>query len=274
MRLPRRPLFWILAIACLPVIAYALLLLTTRPRGDRLWADDQARAATVETKGNLVIVHDLRDFQYVGTTKVVQQFRDQTYDADKIMDVSFLTSPFKTLPSAAHTFFSFRFDSGQTLAVSVEARREKDEAYSTWKGALRQYELLYVWGTERDLVRLRAVAREDKIEMFKTALTPAQGKALLLALARQSEQARTSPRFYNTLVSNCTTEAFRALNAALGTSLPTWGTRMILSAKTPETLAEAGLIKDTIDHAKADKTATIRSISNDAKFSERLRQAN
>ncbi len=274
MHLLRRPLAWILAIVLIPVIAYAALLLVTHPRSDRQWAGDHLKAAAVETKGNQLVVRDLRDFQYMANGKVTARFRDQTYDMSKLLDVWFVSSPFKDLPSAAHTFFTFRFSDGNALAVSVEARREVGEDYSVWKGMLRQYELLYVWGTERDLLRLRAVARGDTVQLFKTSMTPAQGKAFLTALAAQSEAARTVPRFYNSLSANCTTEMFRAVNSSLNTSLPMWGTAMIFSAKTPESLMKAGLIQGPVDYAKSDITDRLRTISNDARFSERLRQTN
>jgi hypothetical protein len=273
MRLPRHPVRWILAIVIgLPLAAWILLVLFTRPRADRDWANDQTRAATVTVSGTGLTVRDLRDFQYVDTTSVVEQYKNASFDLDEIADVWFVTSPFKTMPSVAHSFFSVRFTDGRTIAVSIEARRERGEQYSTWKGLLRRYELLYVWGTERDLLRLRAVARQDSVEMYKTTLSPEQGKALVVDLAMQSEKARTKPTFYNTLTQNCTTESFAALRTAIGRAPLSWDRRMIFSSSTPEMLQELALIAEPIDHAKADVTERIRKTSNDDLFSERLRQ--
>ena len=47
------------------------------------------------------------------------------------------------------------------MAVSVEIRKEKGESFSPWRGLLREYELMYVVGDERDVIRLRTNYRRD-----------------------------------------------------------------------------------------------------------------
>ena len=58
----------------------------------------------------------------------------------------------------AHAFVSFGFDDGGYVAISVEARREAGETYSPARGLMKQFEIMYVVGDERDLIGLR-VAR-------------------------------------------------------------------------------------------------------------------
>ena len=66
-------------------------------------------------------------------------------------------------PAIAHVFLSFGFGD-EHLAVSIEARKERTEGYTTLGGFFRQYELVYVVGDERDLVRLRTNYRKDPPE--------------------------------------------------------------------------------------------------------------
>src|SRR6185503_17046902 len=67
-------------------------------------------------------------------------------------------------PAVAHIMLSFEFAVDEHLAISIEARKEKGEGYSTVNGFFRQYELYYVVADERDLIRLRTNYRKDPPE--------------------------------------------------------------------------------------------------------------
>ena len=45
-------------------------------------------------------------------------------------------------PHIAHIFLSFDFSDQGHLAISIEARKPRDEGFSTVKGFFRQYELV------------------------------------------------------------------------------------------------------------------------------------
>jgi hypothetical protein len=53
-----------------------------------------------------------------------------------------------------HTFVSFDFGPDGYVCISIETRTTKGQAYSAIAGLYRQYELYYVIGDERDIVRL------------------------------------------------------------------------------------------------------------------------
>ena len=72
----------------------------------------------------------------------------------------------------AHTLVSFGFDDGQYLAVSVEARRQDWQSYSPLWGLFRSYELMFVLGDERDLVRLRTNIRRERVYLYRVASAP------------------------------------------------------------------------------------------------------
>ena len=48
---------------------------------------------------------------------------------------------------------SFGFQEKDFVAFSIETRKEIGEEYSTTKGFFKQYELIYIAGDERDLIR-------------------------------------------------------------------------------------------------------------------------
>lgn len=68
----------------------------------------------------------------------------------------FTIAPFYSFEGVAHTYFVFDFQDQQPVAVSVESRRERGEGYDSIHGLFNEYELMYIWGTERDFTGRRA----------------------------------------------------------------------------------------------------------------------
>ncbi|MEO0850611.1 MAG: DUF4105 domain-containing protein, partial [Pseudomonadota bacterium] len=64
--------------------------------------------------------------------------------------------------------------SPQTISVSVEARKEAGEPYSAILGALRAYELSYIWSTEKDVLSRIAVKLDHQLFAYKLNLTDEQ----------------------------------------------------------------------------------------------------
>ena len=145
---------------------------TWAPSNYRTWIPAQAVLATAELRGDSLTVRNIRNSQYLNADDYVVRYHDKTFDLRKLRSVDFVTVPFQDSPTLAHTMLSFGFDDGDFLAVSVEARYEEGETYSPVKGALRQYELIYVVADERDVIVLRAKHRKDDVYLYRTRATP------------------------------------------------------------------------------------------------------
>lgn len=188
---------------------------TERPSHERAWVPEQAVLPRVTFRGDTVEVAHLRAFRHTSDSTFDARRETQTYDLRTVETVWYVLSPFNPdWRGPAHSFLSFGFADGRYLAVSVEARREAGEAYSTVKGALRQYELIVVLGDERDLVGLRAVTWDDPVYLYPGRATPAQARTILEALLRRAAAVEARPEFYHTLTNNCTTNLLDAVNAA------------------------------------------------------------
>jgi len=124
------------------------------PRADRDWQPDVARVATADIDGDVVTIHNVRDFDYRSDTDFTERWEDRTYDLSRLGGVDLFMS-FWGPTLLAHTIVSWEFDDGRHLAVSIETRKERGEVYSALRGFFRQYELYYVVADERDVVRLR-----------------------------------------------------------------------------------------------------------------------
>jgi uncharacterized protein DUF4105 len=214
---------WIalLSLAGVLLLAYAALRMTTRPTHARAWRPEQALLPQVTLEGSRAHVRNVRDFAFRSATDFTPAYRERTYDLDKLRRVWFVLSPFsRDWRGPAHTFLSFEFADSQFVSISVEARREAEEKYSVWKGALRQYELMYVIAEERDVIGVRAITQDDPVYLYPARATPRQARALFVAMLRRAQQIEREPVFYNTLTNNCTTNILDPLNQLLDNDIP------------------------------------------------------
>ncbi|MES2471140.1 MAG: DUF4105 domain-containing protein [Patescibacteria group bacterium] len=193
---------WIILVL---VLFYILTTLVIRPSNDRAWNLDQEILPYAEVHGNLVNVHNIRNFTYASTTDYVPAYYDKVFDLSKLKRVYYVVEPFTDFVGAAHTFLSFEFEGDNFVAVSVEIRKEKGESFSALKGLFRQYELMYVIADERDVVKLRSNYRKDLVYVYPVKASPEDGKKLFLDIIERVNGLRYEPEFYNTLTNTCTT---------------------------------------------------------------------
>lgn len=201
-----------LVLICTLLPGGACSLIGGKPSNLRDWSPDQGVLPYAEVFGDLVHVHNVRDCKYLTADSYVVDYYDKTYDLRALRTVDFIVVPFRGMPALAHTMLSFGFDGEEYLAVSVEIRREKGEKYEFLRGILNQYELMYVLGDERDLVKLRSNYRGDDVYLYHTRATPEQARAFFLDVAQRVNQLRDQPEFYNTFTNNCTTNLMHHVN--------------------------------------------------------------
>lgn len=186
------------------ILAWLILVLVVQPSNRRDWSPDQSRLATATVTGDRLRVSNVRHASYRSTVDYELRWENRQYSLSKLASVWFVVEPFSDWRGPAHTFLSFGFDDGQYLAISVEIRKERGESYSPWLGLLRQYELIYTIGDERDLIGLRAIHRRDQVYLYPIRTSQENRRALLLAMLARANALAEQPEFYNTLTSTCT----------------------------------------------------------------------
>jgi hypothetical protein len=87
-------------------------------------------------------------------------------------------------------------------------RKESDESYSSIAGFFKQYELAIVAADERDVVRVRSNVRDEDVRIYRLRMTPESARRLLREYLEEANELERTPRFYNTLTSNCRTLVF------------------------------------------------------------------
>jgi hypothetical protein len=224
------------------LLALAAWLFSLEPSNDRDWQPDAAVLASATIEGDMVTVHNMRNFDYRSEFDYTPAYYDKRYDLRKIEGVD-LVAVYWMGPHIAHVFLSFAFSDGEHVAISIESRKEKGEAYSTFKGFFRQYELNYVVGDERDLIRLRSNYRRDPPEdvyVYRTAMPKEGARQLFLEYMREINVLKDQPVFYNTLMSNCTTSIWQLSRINPGHLPFSW--KILASGHVPEYLYEHGAI--------------------------------
>ncbi len=230
-------------LAFAAMVAFSLLqFFEKQPSNDRNWRDEVARAPYATINGNSVTVHEVRNFDYRSEFDFTPAWEDRRYDLSKFEGVDLVTSYWMG-PHIAHVFLSFSFSDGKHLAMSIETRTEKGEGYSTLKGFFRQYELFYAVGDERDLIRVRSNYRQDPPEdvyVYRLKGSLEGGRRLFLEYLRQMNELKEKPAFYNSLLTNCTTNIW--LNARIYPAQLPMSWKIIASGHVPEYLFELGML--------------------------------
>jgi len=248
---------------------------TLEPSNDRDWRPDMARLAYAEFHGDLVTVHDIRNCDYRTPDDYTVGYYDKTFDLKKLERVDFVVMPFLSSSNLAHMMVSFGFEGDQYVCVSVEIRREKGEKYFPMYGILRQFELMYVVADERDLIKQCTDVYLNGIYVYRSRLTPEEGRALFVDMMRRANQLATQPEFYNTFTNNCTTNLVRHINR-LGTRKLPYNYQVLLSGHFDRLLYDEGLIDNDVSLAQARLRARVNRLAylygDSRDYSAKIRQ--
>ena len=233
-----------------------------RPSNDRVWSPDQAALAEAEysADGRYVTLRNIRACDYKSETNYDVRYYERTFDLDRLKTVDFLRVPFRATPELAHTMLSFGFDDRDYVAVSVEIRKEKGEAFRPLVAALNRYEIMYVVGDERDLVGLRAEHRLDDVYLYPTTAEPQQVRALFDDVMARVNKLRREPEFYNTFTNNCTTNIVRHVNNLAPDRVP-YDYRVLLPGYSDRLAYDLGLLKTEASFEETRRAARITDVA-------------
>jgi hypothetical protein len=225
-RIPLKLRWVIYAIVAISVF-YITMVLVFQPSHDRDWelGHEMLPHIIYSATSGEVVIENFRNFNWMSTTEAESQYETRAFDLDQITGVDVLISHFAEFEGMAHIFLSFGFADGERAVVSLETRRETDETFSPILGMLRQYEIIYVVGSEEDIVGVRTGHRDERVYLYPTKATPEQARELFNLLATEINAVYDKPRMYNTLTHNCTNELTRPVEQMTDINFPiTWKT--------------------------------------------------
>lgn len=246
------------------IIIWAIIRhLKLRPSNDRSWVNDNDRLAKAEFGDNLVTIRNVRDFSWRTTKDFDENWIDMEFDLNKISKLWFVLEYFEPKrKQMAHTIMVFESEDGKRIACSIEVRREKGERYHPLKGLFRQYELIYVWSTESDVIGVRTRCRRKSVtHLFEAiVLGPGNERRMFESYLNRTNKLRISPEWYNTITNTCSTNIVRHVNEVYPGRVPRT-MAILLPGISPRILKKNNLVKmgtsidESMESSKIDEKA-------------------
>ena len=216
-----------------------------RPSNDRSWVNDNERLTTAEFDDDKVTIRNVRDFEWRSNRDFDKRWVDMEINLDDVSKIWFVLEYFDpSRRQMAHTIMSFEMSDGTRLACSIEVRRERGERYHPVKGLFRQYELIYVWATERDVIGVRTRCRKRSVtHLFEAVvLGPGNERRMLESYLKRTNKLSQSPEWYNTITNTCTTNIVRHVNEVYPGRVPR-AVAVLLPGLSPKLLQRNNLVK-------------------------------
>ena len=104
------------------------------PTHDKDWAPDVAQISRGEIEGDNLVMYNVRNFDYRSVDDFDQKWETRTYNLKNLQGLDLFLS-YWTSDHIAHTILSWDFGVDGHLAVSIETRKDKTQAYSAVNSA-------------------------------------------------------------------------------------------------------------------------------------------
>ena len=275
------PFVLLVVLLAFLILLLALLLLPKQPTNDAPWKWDFARMAHGEISGDTLALHNVRDTRYPtpedpeNPPGYTVRWETRQYDLSKVKRLWYVVESFSPLEVVAHTLLSFEFEGGEFLAVSVEARLEQSESYGIVTGLLRNFELSYLFGDERDFLARRAVYQGHDVYLYPLVTPAWEVREVLAQMVAEANALLDTPQFYNSITKNCTNALLRHANRVRPDSFRWWEPAQVLPGLSDKMLFEKGWIATDVPEERLREQFQIkekaRKYKDDSDFSQKIR---
>ena len=278
-------LLWLSRDRRAPVVFVVLFLgvvawwLSISPSHDRQWRPNVAVMPRATINGDRVRITGVRNFEYRSLTDFTARWEEREVQLSHLTSVDFFVSYFFVSHWSGglvgHTFLSFIFDNAQPLSISIETRPEVDESFNPVGSLFKQFELIYVVGEERDLVRMRTNFRKETVYLYRLNASPDDVRRLFMVYLKRINELADRPEFYHLLSNSCTINIIRYANAAGRRGR--FDIRHLLNGLIDSYLYHSGRIDTTLPFDELRRRSRINEAAQAADdapdFSERIRAA-
>ena len=269
-----RPFAWALAACGLAFVALLIWWSTIRPSNEGDWQPDVARLPRVEVRGEQLIVHNVRNFDYRSESDFTPRYEDRTYDLSTLRGVDVFMSYWGS-PAIAHTIMSWQFDNAPPLAISIETRKRKGQEYSAHQ-RLFQAVRDHLRGRRRARRGgLRTNHRGEQVYLYRLKSTPKLARALLLDYVDSMNSLVERPQFYNALADNCTT-TIRRHREHVDSDAPPFDWRLLANGYLDRRLYDRSIVDTHLPFEEWRRLSHIndkaKAADGDLAFSQRIRE--
>lgn len=215
----------------------------SKPTNYRNWSPDQLILPRAEINPDSVRIRNIRNVDYKTKDEYTVRHYDKTFELEKIVRAWFAVTSFSQWKGSAHTFVTFEFEDREYIAISAEARKEKNQKYSVIKGILRQYELMYVIADENDLIKLRANHRQgEAVHLYPIRVDRDNLKKIFIDTLNRANELNNKPEFYHTLFNSCLTNIVKHARRVIPDKIPKFRFKVFLPGYSDEIAYRLGLI--------------------------------
>jgi hypothetical protein len=187
--------------------------LSIAPSHDRNWRPEVAVMPRAFIEGDRVRLTGVRNFDYRSRHDFTVRHEEREVELSHLVALDFYVSYFMEGP-VGHTFLSFIFDNAPPLSISIETRPEVGEGFAPIASMFKQFELIYVVGSERDLVGVRTNHRREPTYLYRLNTSADDARRLLLVYLARINELADRPEFYHLLSNSCTINIVRYANVA------------------------------------------------------------
>ncbi|MGB8632171.1 MAG: DUF4105 domain-containing protein [Xanthobacteraceae bacterium] len=187
--------------------------LSISPSHDRPWRPEVAVMPRATIDGDRVRITGVRDFEYRSLNDFTVRYEEREVQLSHLTGLDFFVS-YWSEGLVGHTFLSFIFDNAPPLGISIETRPEVGEGFNPVASLFKQFELIYVVGDERDLVRVRTNYRKETVYLYRLNSSPDNVRQLFMVYLKRINELADRPEFYHLLSNSCTINIIRYANAA------------------------------------------------------------
>lgn len=260
----------LLALVSLAVVAWWATITAAQ---DRAWRTEVGVLPRAYVDGDRVRITGVRDFDFRSRDDFTVRYKEREVSLAHLTGVDLFISYWMTGP-IGHTFVSFTFDNAPPVSISIETRPEVGEGYSPLASMFKQYELIYVVGDERDLVRLRTNFRDEEVFLYHIRMSPEAARRLFLIYLDRINELATRAEWYHLLSNSCTINIVRYANTAGRTGGLDW--RHVLNGLIDRYLYATGRLDTTFDFAELRRRSNITEVARNTpdtpEFSQRIRE--
>jgi Domain of unknown function (DUF4105) len=268
-----RRAFLVFVVLFLGVVAWWLSI---SPSHDRPWRPEVAIMPRATIDGDRVHMTGVRNFDYRSVDDFTARWEEREVQLSHLTALDFFVSYWsKGLVGGlvGHTFLSFIFDNAPPLSISIETRPEVGEGFNPVASLFKQFELIYVVGDERDIVRVRTNFRKETVYLYRLNTTPDNARRLFMVYLKRINELADRPEFYHLLSNSCTINIIRYANAA-GRS-GRFNIRHLLNGLIDSYLYHSGRVDTTLPFDELRRRSQINEAAQAADdapdFSERIR---
>jgi hypothetical protein len=267
----RAKMFFAFAGVFLFVLGWWVLI---SPKQDRVWRADVAKVPRAVLDGDEVRLINVRNFDYESRTQFTPRYDERVVKLSALQSMDFFISYWQPGP-VAHTFVSFNFADVAPVCISIEVRPEEHEGFDPLGSLFKQFELIYIVGEERDLVRSRTNYRDEQVYRYRIRTTPEAVRLLFLTYLDKINDLAERPEFYHLLSNSCTVNIVQHARAIGGDDH--FDLRYILNGLVDRYLYGLGVIDTTLPfselRSQAHLNAAALAADDDADFSAKIRTA-